>query len=175
MKSKLLVAIVLAACVSSASPVTASTFREAIKRVLPHVGEQVREIARQGKVIVTAACVAAVCALNFAAPSTADLNDLRSDAELINSSDASSIFAAHDRLVEKSTRARNKVSFEHWLSKGIYHSDGDNLGTLRYGITAKYGSLNVYGDDCLFVTILSMTASTTSPSRHVLGVVCRAC
>ena len=112
---------------------------------MPHIGQQLQKIARGGKVAITAVCVAAVCALNFASPSAAaDLSALSSDAELINSGDGSSIFAQHGGLVEKSTRARRKVSFEHWLATGLYHDSGSNLGTVRYGLKAKAGSFTAY-------------------------------
>ena len=115
--------------------------REAIKQV----GPQLRKLDVAGRVATTAMCFATACVINFAAPAeAAAANYLSSDVELLHSGDVSSIFAENNRVVEKSANAQPKLTFGHWLAKGVYYNSGDNLGVLRFGITAKRGSFTAF-------------------------------
>ena len=79
---------------TTSAPASNLSVREAIKQVVPQVGPQLRKLAVAGRVAITAMCFATACAINFAAPTEATAaNYLNSDAELLRSGDASSIFA----------------------------------------------------------------------------------
>lgn len=90
-------------------------------------------------------CLATACAINFVTPmEVAEADLLSSTAELLHAGDASSIFAENSSVVEKSMRTQPSIVFDHWLAKGAYHNSGDNVGVLRFGITAKRGNFSAF-------------------------------
>ncbi len=119
--------------------------REAVKRVIPQVSQQLSKLGN--KVVVTAACfgLGAACVINFAAPAEAGSADfLSSDAELVKTRGASSIFTSSSSTVEKSAAESSGISFSHWAAKGVYHESGDNIGTLRFGTSASGKNFSTY-------------------------------
>lgn len=138
----LAVAMLLVAAVSADA--SRLNVKEVVKRVIPQIGQQLSRVAHNGKVAITAACVAASCVINFATPAEAESADyLSSDMELTTTRGASAIFTKSDTTIEKSVESPG-LSFSHWLAKGVYHGSGNNLGTLRIGTTAKAKSFNAY-------------------------------
>ncbi len=138
--------------------------REVVKRVIPRVGQQLSRVAVDGKVAITAACVAAACVINFATPAEAVSADFLSpDAELAQARGTGDIFARGSSTIGKtaanyssyapSNNGRSTVekmaaspglSFSHWVGKGVYHNSGNNFGTIRIGTTAKTKSFSAY-------------------------------
>ena len=134
--------LVVAMLLVAAGSAEAGRVREVIKQVIPRVSQQLSKIAVNGKVAISAACVASACVINFAQPAEA-ADYLSSDSELVKSRGASAIFAKDVATIEKSQESSG-LSFSHWAAKGVYHESGDNLGTLRIGTSAEINSFSAY-------------------------------
>ena len=122
---------------------------EVVKQVIPNVRPQLLRLANRsgGAVKITATCVAAaaVCLINFAAPTDAVAADyLSSDAELVKTKGANAIFAKEPKQLKALDAADPGLSFSHWGAKGVFHDSGSNVGTLRLGTSAAVGSFSAY-------------------------------
>lgn len=138
----LAVAMLLVAAVSADA--SRLNVRTVVERVIPKIGQQLSQVAVNGKAVITAACVAAACVINFAAPAEAEAGDFLSpDVELTTARGAGDIFATSNNTIEKSAESPG-LSFSHWIAKGVYHESGSNLGTIRIGTTAKAKSFSAY-------------------------------
>ena len=126
----------------SAAKASRLDIKAVIKRIIPKVSQQLSEVAVGGKVAITAACVATACLVNFAMPADAlDTSTLYSEAELLSRDGASGFFPAR---VDKSAADSSGIDFSYWAAKGIYHSSGNNLGTVRLGVNAKMKNFSAY-------------------------------
>lgn len=115
---------------------------EVVKQVIPKVGQQLSKVAVNGKVAITAACVAAACVINFAAPGHA-ADFLTSDSELMKTRGSSAIFAPSSSRVDKGGEDPG-LNFSHSVGKGIYHESGDTIGSLRLGTSVSGKNFNAY-------------------------------
>lgn len=133
--------LLLAAVAADASRLNV---KRVVERVIPQLGQQLSQVAVNGKAVITAACVAAACVINFAAPAEAEAVDFLSpDVELATTRGVDAIFNTSDTTIEKSVESPG-LSFSHWIAKGVYHESGSNLGTLRIGTTAKTKNFSAY-------------------------------
>ena len=136
-------AAMLLVAAASAEANRLNSIREMVKQVIPKVAEPLSKLASNGKVVITAACVAAACVINFAAPAEAQAVDyLSSDVELMKTRGARSIFGNNSSLIEKSMEKR--IKFSHMLGLGGYYESGHPLVTFRIGTSAEVGSFNAY-------------------------------
>ena len=111
--------------------------REAVKQIVPRVMPQLRKVSAAGRVAVTAVCIISACVLSFATPTDANATDyLNSNVETLDHADSS--------LTSIETSADSHLTFNHWLAKGIYHNSGDNVGVMRFGVTAESGDISAF-------------------------------
>ena len=146
MRSAFLVALVVLAIALPTLPTSVYAgninVREMIKQIVPRVAPQLRKIsAVAGKVAVTAVCIVSVCAISFATPAdTTDIDDLNSNVEALGHVGSS----LTSSVVEVPIDTQHELTFNHWLAKGIYHNSGDNVGVMRFGVTAERGNLAAF-------------------------------
>lgn len=135
--------LLLALLLVNVQVLQASSLREVVRQAGSRAGKQLTELIGKGRVAAREICIAGVCAMVLGAPVQADQQLLTTDAELADTRGTGSVFAVPQAKWDKSADGGDFTS--NWfLGTGVHTVDGNELATLRFGVSGKGKNFAVY-------------------------------